>query len=65
MSEISTSDASLKQLLDKMVAAKQMSAIDAKSLARQDPPGRGAAQLGAVGGGDVAQEDGVVERDLV
>jgi len=43
MSEISPSDASLKQLLDKMVAAKQMSAIDAKSLARQDPPGRGAA----------------------
>jgi general secretion pathway protein E/type IV pilus assembly protein PilB len=39
MSEISTPDASLKQLLDKMVAAKQLSAIDAKSLARQHPPG--------------------------
>ena len=38
MSEIKVQDPSFKQLLDKMVAGKQLSAIDAKSLARQDLP---------------------------
>ncbi len=35
MSEIGTQEVPLNQLLDKMVATKQLSAIDAKSLARQ------------------------------
>jgi general secretion pathway protein E/type IV pilus assembly protein PilB len=40
MSEAAAQDSALKQLLDKMVAAKQLSAIDAKSLAREKHPGR-------------------------
>src|SRR5437867_8573581 len=43
MSEIVTQDASLKALLEKMVAARQLSASDAESLARQGSAGRGAA----------------------
>jgi type II secretion system protein E len=39
MSETNVQDSSLKQLLDKMVVAKQLSAADAKSLARHNPPG--------------------------
>src|SRR6266852_1349930 len=39
MSETAIQDASLKQLLDKMVAGKQLSASDAKHLARQTRPG--------------------------
>jgi type II secretion system protein E len=38
MSEIIAQETSLKQLLDKMVAAKQLSAIDAKSVAGQNSP---------------------------
>ncbi len=44
MSEVNAPDASLRQLLDKMVAGKQLSAIDAKSLVRQYTPA-GAAPL--------------------
>ena len=36
MSEVKAQDSSLKQLLDRMVAAKQLSSIDAETLARQD-----------------------------
>ena len=43
MSEIVSQDASLKPLLEKMVAARQLSASDAESLARQGSAGRGAA----------------------
>src|SRR5213593_3981007 len=43
MSEIVSQDASLKALLEKMVAARQLSASDAESLARQGSAGRGAA----------------------
>jgi type II secretion system protein E len=39
MSETNAQDSALKPLLDKMVAAKQLSAIDAKSLAGPNPPG--------------------------
>src|SRR5436190_15354335 len=39
MSQSSTQDAALKQLLDKMVAGKQLSAIDAKHLGGQHQPG--------------------------
>ena len=39
MNEAAVQDASLKPLLDKMVAAKQLSAIDAKSLARNHSVG--------------------------
>jgi general secretion pathway protein E/type IV pilus assembly protein PilB len=39
MPETSTPTSALNQLLDKMVAAKQLSAIDAKDLARQNKPG--------------------------
>jgi general secretion pathway protein E/type IV pilus assembly protein PilB len=42
MSETLPQNASLKQLLDRMVAAKQLSTIDAKSLAGQNPPSDGA-----------------------
>jgi len=43
MSEVIAQDAILKQLLDKMVVAKQLSAIDAKGLAAErQPPGDGA-----------------------
>jgi general secretion pathway protein E len=38
MSEIATTDSSPKQLLDRMVAARQLSATDAESLARTKPP---------------------------
>src|SRR5437867_8518383 len=41
MSEIVTQDASLKALLEKMVAARQLSASDAESLARQGSAGTG------------------------
>ena len=37
MSEIATTDASLKQLLDRMVAARQLSSIDAQSLLHVKP----------------------------
>src|SRR5436309_3154785 len=43
MSGIVSQDASLKALLEKMVAARQLSASDAESLARQGSAGRGAA----------------------
>src|SRR5258706_811601 len=36
MSEVKTQDTSLKQLLDRMVAIRQLSAIDAETLFRQD-----------------------------
>src|SRR5689334_282700 len=49
MPEISTPTSALNQLLDKMVAAKQLSAIDAKDLARQHKPGEK--------GGALAEED--------
>src|SRR5271163_647583 len=39
MSETQTQDSALKELLGKMVAAKQLSAIDAKSLEREHPAG--------------------------
>ncbi len=39
MSEIEGRDPSLQALLDRMVAAKQLSAMDAESLARQNRPG--------------------------
>src|SRR5258708_18236864 len=39
MPETSTPSSALNQLLDKMVAAKQLSAIDAKDLARHHKPG--------------------------
>jgi type II secretion system protein E len=39
MPETSTPSSTVSQLLDKMVAAKQLSAIDAKDLARQHQPG--------------------------
>jgi type II secretion system protein E len=39
MPETSTPSSALNQLLDKMVAAKQLSAIDAKDLARHQKPG--------------------------
>src|SRR5437899_11805547 len=35
MSEVAAQDTPLKQLLEKMVGAKQLSAVDAKSLARE------------------------------
>jgi general secretion pathway protein E/type IV pilus assembly protein PilB len=38
MSEITAKDPSLKQLLERMIAAKQLSALDAESLARLQPP---------------------------
>ncbi|HWD94604.1 MAG TPA: GspE/PulE family protein [Verrucomicrobiae bacterium] len=38
MSEAITTDSSPKQLLDRMVAARQLSSIDAESLARAKPP---------------------------
>src|SRR5437867_828027 len=44
MSEIVTQDASLKALLEKMVAARQLSAVDAKHLAAH-PNGQGGAAL--------------------
>jgi type II secretion system protein E len=49
MPETSTPTSALNQLLDKMVAAKQLSAIDAKDLARQHKPGEN--------GGTLAEED--------
>ena len=39
MIQISAQDASLKELLDRMVAAKQLSAMDAEALTRQGPNG--------------------------
>src|SRR5204863_110281 len=45
MPEISTPISALNQLLDKMVAAKQLSAIDAKDLARQNKPGENGSTL--------------------
>jgi hypothetical protein len=39
MSEVAVQDSPLKQLLDKMVAAKQLSAADAGDLARHHKPG--------------------------
>jgi general secretion pathway protein E/type IV pilus assembly protein PilB len=44
MPEAVVQDSPLKQLLDKMVAAKQLSAIDAHSLEKQAPGGNGALQ---------------------
>ena len=38
MSEVKAQDSSLKQLLDRMVAAKQLSSFDADTLARPDRP---------------------------
>ena len=38
MSEVKAQDSSLKQLLDRMVAARQLSSIDAETLTRQDRP---------------------------
>jgi general secretion pathway protein E/type IV pilus assembly protein PilB len=49
MPETSTPTLAFNQLLDKMVAAKQLSAIDAKDLARQQKPGEK--------GGALAEED--------
>jgi general secretion pathway protein E/type IV pilus assembly protein PilB len=40
-----TTDSALQQLLDKMVAAKQLSLVDAKSLAREHPASPNAAPL--------------------
>src|SRR5436309_1751697 len=45
MSGIVSQDASLKALLEKMVAARQLSAIDAKDLARQNKPGENGSTL--------------------
>jgi len=45
MPETSSPSSPLNQLLDKMVAAKQLSAIDAKDLARQNQPGGNGATL--------------------
>jgi general secretion pathway protein E/type IV pilus assembly protein PilB len=45
MPETSSPSSPLSQLLDKMVAAKQLSAIDAKDLARQNQPGGSGAAL--------------------
>src|SRR6266478_5065247 len=42
MTETTIQNSALRQLLDKMVATKQLSASDAKSLARQAGPGGGA-----------------------
>ena len=39
MSEIAAQDTDVKQLLDKMVAARQLSALEATNLARQNRPG--------------------------
>src|SRR5213592_2405509 len=39
MTDLESSDSSLKELLDRMVAAKQLSALDAEALARQSPNG--------------------------
>jgi len=45
MPETISPTSALNQLLDKMVAAKQLSAIDAKDLARQHKPGENGASL--------------------
>jgi type II secretory ATPase GspE/PulE/Tfp pilus assembly ATPase PilB-like protein len=45
MPETSAPTSALNQLLDKMVAAKQLSAIDAKDLARQNKPGENGTTL--------------------
>jgi type II secretion system protein E len=45
MPETSTPSSALNQLLDKMVAAKQLSAIDAKDLARHNKPGENGTSL--------------------
>src|SRR5260370_42602286 len=45
MPETSSQISALNQLLDKMVAAKQLSAIDAKDLARQQKPGENGVSL--------------------
>ena len=45
MPETSTPSSGLSQLLDKMVAGKQLSAIDAKDLARQYKPGENGTSL--------------------
>lgn len=45
MPETIAPTSALNQLLDKMVAAKQLSAVDAKDLARQHKPGENGASL--------------------